>query len=203
MRVSRCARGGTGASWLLPGLILLSGCWADFPESVARSSADARAQRDAPATEGVAPPAPDRGVPGVDLRRADGPVTQRDQRLPVPDRSTPPPDDSGGDAPLPTSTLAQICTGDGSCPPGETCVFMDDGATKGVCLVPCTQPNTMCATPDPQYISGCIRYTSSISGTVTVCMVLCRFQGQTYPCPSPDHYCKSYGPGLRVCAAQN
>lgn len=203
MRHSRSSRGSRAVSWLLPAAVLLCGCWADFPEGVARSAADGTTRRDGPAPDGFAPPSRDRGVPGADLRRADGPVAQRDARPPAPDRSPPPTSDSGGDAPQPTSTLAQICTGDNSCPAGETCVFMDPGVTKGVCLVPCTQPNTMCKTPDPRFISGCIRYLSSSSGAVTVCMVLCRFQGQTYPCPSPDHYCKPYGPGLRVCAAQN
>jgi hypothetical protein len=46
-------------------------------------------------------------------------------------------------------------------------------------------------------------YPNTAGAPVTVCVVVCRFEGQTYPCPSQAHYCKSYVPGVRVCAAQN
>ena len=191
---------------------LLTACWADFPDQTPRPGTDGASRRDGPARDGVVqPPRTDRGTtPRPDLRRADGPIVpQPDQRVPQPDqriprdRAAPPPADLGRDGAPPSSGLAQVCTGPGTCPGSEKCVFMDLGAAKGVCLRPCSQPNTPCSTPDPKFASTCMQYPSVTSGVVTVCVVLCRFEGQTYPCPSSAHYCKSLVPGVRVCAAQN
>jgi hypothetical protein len=94
--------------------------------------------------------------------------------------------------------FGELCTT--GCPAGEICVFMDAGASEGICLKECATPDQPCAVPDERFFSGCSPYVNSELGSVTVCMIFCEFAGKTYPCPnSTDYRCKAYGAVLSVC----
>ncbi|MCC6747711.1 MAG: hypothetical protein IT371_08650 [Deltaproteobacteria bacterium] len=134
-------------------------------------------------------------VPPLDAASGPADLGRADARAPVtPPPPVPPPPPVG-------SGLAALCTT--TCPTGERCVRMEEGAASGVCLRSCSKPNNLCSVPDPKFFSGCATYTNPELGSINVCMVFCRIDGKTYPCPDAVNYkCKAYGSKLSVCAAK-
>jgi hypothetical protein len=100
----------------------------------------------------------------------------------------------------PAPPFGQLCTGPGTCPDGELCLFAEADATKGICLRKCDTADAPCSVPDPKYYSGCAVYWNSDVGKVKLCVIFCKSPDKTYPCPNAtDYKCKSYGPQMGMC----
>ena len=158
-------------------LLLFAGCTVPNPEfDPGDGPLSAANASDAGGDQGLSPPAADAVSP---------PSGQVDLTPPAP--AAPP--------------LGQLCTT--SCPSGEVCMRMEEGATRGICLRRCTAINTPCSVPDASFYSACARYYNSDIGSIDVCIVFCEVGGKRYPCPnSSDYRCKRYSPGLGACIAR-
>jgi hypothetical protein len=175
--IARC----TTALFLLVLPTSLVGCTRGNPDFL--SSLDGAIPPGPVKTDGYGPVVADRGgsTPGT-----------RDVRVPV-----------GEPAPLPPvkSGLGTICTG--TCPAGEVCLFMEENATRGICLRKCNSSYAPCSVPDPKYYSECRTYWNTDIGEIQVCMIFCQFGDSTYQCPNQtDYKCKAYGSNLAACIAR-
>lgn len=104
--------------------------------------------------------------------------------------------DCKADAPITGSNSGILCTvTNQTCPdPGEACVFLEQGATTGMCLGRCANQGDSCEVKDSStQLSEC---RIEIQGSIELyCGWYCEVGGQTYSCPNTTDYdCKPYSP---------
>ena len=174
-----------GAVVLLLLLLLLAACTVPNPDYLTEVDGG---QVKAPGskTDGMA------SSPAVGTSLSDAARPAPDMKPPAPVTPPTPPPASPG--------LGTLCTAPTACPSGEMCLFMEETATKGICLRKCANAGSPCSVPDSKFSSGCATYWNTDIGSVQVCVVFCQLNYKTYPCPNAtDYKCKSYGQGMGAC----
>ena len=166
-------------------LLLISGCTTPNPDYRPGSDGIPQLAPHLQGDSGASPPGD--GVPPTPTEPEAG--TNTPPTPPTPPPITPPPEGDG-----------TLCESQGECPAGETCLFMEKDADKGICLRSCTKPDQPCELGDPNLVSGCSTYWSSDVGKIQVCAIFCQLNYKTHPCPNAtDYKCKPYGPGMGAC----